>query len=162
MANNEDVPQAKPANRSGATCRWRSSPPVCALAYAAGLQDYLSLQVLAEQRDTLKAVVADHRIASAHRLFVLYALAVAFAFPGGVHPDDLRGLRVRMVYCRHPDSFAATTGAAAIFLAARSAFGDVLRKRAGPFAAKLADGFAKDAFGYLLVLRLAPVFPFLS
>ena len=45
-------------------------------------------------------------------------------------------------------------------MAARSAFGDMLRARVGGKAARLADGFEKNAFGYLLALRLAPVFPF--
>lgn len=47
-----------------------------------------------------------------------------------------------------------------LFLIARSVFGDALRERAGPFLARLADGFRKDAFSYLLFLRLVPAFPF--
>jgi uncharacterized membrane protein YdjX (TVP38/TMEM64 family) len=54
----------------------------------------------------------------------------------------------------------ATVGATALFLIARSAIGDVLRQRAGPFVARMADGFSKNAFNYLLFLRLVPVFPF--
>ena len=46
-----------------------------------------------------------------------------------------------------------------IFLIARSALGEWLTRRAGPFAAKLAEGFRADAFSYLLFLRLVP-FPF--
>jgi uncharacterized membrane protein YdjX (TVP38/TMEM64 family) len=47
-----------------------------------------------------------------------------------------------------------------MFLAARSAFGDFLRDKVGGRVRRLADGFEKDAFSYLLVLRLAPIFPF--
>ncbi len=57
-------------------------------------------------------------------------------------------------------ALGATAGATTLFLAARSAFGDFLRKRVGGVAARFADGFEKNAFSYLLVLRLAPVFPF--
>lgn len=154
---------------SSQTCTkpaWRRYLPLAiivaglATAYAAGLQDYLSLTVLAEQRDVLKQFVADNRIASALGYFVLYALAVAFAFPAASILTIFAGFVFGWFIAGTLTVFAATTGAAAIFLAARSAFGDVLRKRAGPFAARLADGFARDAFGYLLVLRLAPVFPF--
>ena len=49
-----------------------------------------------------------------------------------------------------------------MFVIARSAFGDTLRARAGPFLAKMADGFSKDAFNYLLFLRLVPAFPFFA
>jgi uncharacterized membrane protein YdjX (TVP38/TMEM64 family) len=51
-------------------------------------------------------------------------------------------------------------GATLLFVIARSAFGDLLRQRAGPFLARMAEGFRKDAFSYLLFLRLVPAFPF--
>ncbi|MDF1608275.1 TVP38/TMEM64 family protein [Hoeflea sp. YIM 152468] len=161
MAHTPDT--ASPTSR---TSTWRRYLPLAiiaaglALGYAAGLQDYLSLAVLAEQREALKGFVADNRIVSALGYFVLYALAVAFAFPAASILTIFAGFVFGWFIGGALTVFAATTGAATIFLAARSAFGDVLRKRAGPFAAKLADGFTRDAFGYLLVLRLAPVFPF--
>lgn len=162
MANTEETETG-----AAGSARWRRFLPLAVIAaglaagYAAGLQDYLSFTLLAEQRDALNAFVADHALASALGYFVIYALAVAFAFPAASVLTIFAGFVFGWLLGGVLTVFAATTGAAAIFLAARSAFGDVLRKRAGPFAAKLADGFAKDAFGYLLVLRLAPVFPFL-
>ena len=53
----------------------------------------------------------------------------------------------------------ATLGATALFLAARAGLGG-LAQRAGRFVAKLEAGFRADAFSYLLVLRLVPIFPF--
>jgi len=53
----------------------------------------------------------------------------------------------------------ALVGGTVVFLVARSACGEWLTRRAGPFAAKLAEGFRADAFSYLLFLRLVP-FPF--
>jgi uncharacterized membrane protein YdjX (TVP38/TMEM64 family) len=160
-----DTPDATSVTAKPAT--WRRYLPLAIIvaglgtAYAAGLQDYLSLTVLTEQREVLKDFVDDHRVAAIVGYFVLYTLAVAFAFPAASILTIFAGFVFGWWVAGILTVFAATIGAAAIFLAARSAFGDVLRKRAGPFAAKLADGFAKDAFGYLLVLRLAPVFPFL-
>ena len=54
----------------------------------------------------------------------------------------------------------ATIGATIVFLIARTAFGEPLTRRAGPQLARLAEGFRKDAFNYLLFLRLVPMFPF--
>lgn len=145
---------------------WRRCLPLAiiaaglALGYAAGLQDYLSLTALAEQRDWLKTFVAEHQIGSAVSFVVLYALAVAFSFPAASILTIFSGFLFGWLLGGALTAVAATTGAAAIFLAAKTAFGDVLRKRAGPFASKLADGFARDALGYLFVLRLAPIFPF--
>ncbi|MBL8839777.1 MAG: TVP38/TMEM64 family protein, partial [Alphaproteobacteria bacterium] len=56
----------------------------------------------------------------------------------------------------------ATIGATVLFVIARTAFGDVLRRRAGPFVRKMEDGFRANAFWYLLSLRLIPVFPFFA
>ncbi|MGH7003098.1 MAG: TVP38/TMEM64 family protein, partial [Alphaproteobacteria bacterium] len=54
----------------------------------------------------------------------------------------------------------ATIGAVAVFLAARTAFGETLRAKAGPGLRRMEEGFRRDAFSYLLVLRLVPLFPF--
>jgi uncharacterized membrane protein YdjX (TVP38/TMEM64 family) len=54
----------------------------------------------------------------------------------------------------------ATVGATILFLIARSAVGDALRQRAGPFLARMSEGFSRNAFNYLLFLRLVPAFPF--
>jgi uncharacterized membrane protein YdjX (TVP38/TMEM64 family) len=55
---------------------------------------------------------------------------------------------------------AATLGATAIFLIARSALGDLFRAKAGPFVQQMEAGFRENAFSYMLVLRLIPLFPF--
>lgn len=129
--------------------------------YAAGLHQYLSLDVLAERRAELSAFVAENFARAAAVYFVLYAVAVAFAFPAASVLTIFGGFLFGWLAGGILTALAATTGATALFLAARTALGDVLRRRAGPRVAKLREGFAKDAFSYLLVLRLAPVFPFL-
>jgi uncharacterized membrane protein YdjX (TVP38/TMEM64 family) len=55
---------------------------------------------------------------------------------------------------------AATAGAIIVFLVARSALGELLAARAGPWLERLRQGFQEDAFNYLLFLRLVPIFPF--
>ena len=47
-----------------------------------------------------------------------------------------------------------------VFIAARTIFADLARQRAGPFIARLEDGFTRNAFSYLLALRLIPAAPF--
>jgi uncharacterized membrane protein YdjX (TVP38/TMEM64 family) len=54
----------------------------------------------------------------------------------------------------------ATAGAVILFLIARFLVGDALRARAGPFLKRMAEGFERNAFAYLLFLRLVPAFPF--
>jgi len=131
-----------------------------ALGYAMGWHMYLSLDFLAEQRESLKAYVAEHYWSSLIGFGVVYALATAFSFPAASILTVFGGFLFGWLAGGITVAFAATAGACALFLAAKSAFGDVLKARIGGVAAKLADGFEENAFGYLLVLRLAPIFPF--
>ena len=55
---------------------------------------------------------------------------------------------------------AATLGGALLFLSARTAFGGFLRDKAGIRAAQACSRFERDAFAYLLAMRLAPFIPF--
>ena len=54
----------------------------------------------------------------------------------------------------------ATIGATLLFLAARSAFADLLRARAGSAIERMRAGFQENALNYMLFLRLIPAFPF--
>lgn len=131
-----------------------------ALGYALGWHRYLSLDYLAESREMLAAFVAANYAMSLAGFVVVYALAVAFSFPAASVLTVFGGLLFGWLVAGTAVAFAATAGASALFVAARSAFGDFLKKRVGGLGARLAEGFERDAFGYLLVLRLAPFFPF--
>ena len=129
-------------------------------AYAMGWHRFLSFGYLAERRADLGAFIAANYVLSLAGFFLAYALATAFSFPAASVLTIVAGLFFGWLAAGIVVAFAATLGATALFLAARSAFGDVLHRRLGDRVARLADGFEKDAFGYLLVLRLAPIFPF--
>ncbi len=131
-----------------------------AFAYLMGWQRFFSLDFLAESRDGLTAFVQSNYLLSTIGFAAFYALAVAFSFPAAsiltIFAGFLFGWHIGGLLV----AIGATVGATAIFLAARSAFGDFLRDKVGGRVKNLAEGFEKDAFSYLLVLRIAPVFPF--
>jgi len=131
-----------------------------AAGYALGVQDYLTLGYLADQRDALKAAVAEHYALSLIAFLLAYILAVAFSFPAASILTIFGGFLFGWVVGGATVAVGATIGASALFLATRSAFGGFLRQRVGGFVKRLADGFRENAFGYLLVIRLAPIFPF--
>ncbi|MFZ2103593.1 MAG: TVP38/TMEM64 family protein [Oricola sp.] len=129
-------------------------------AYAMGWQRFFSLTFLADSREMLQAFVADNYALSLAGFAAAYALAVAFSVPAASVLTIFSGFLFGWLVGGIVVAFAATAGATVVFLAARSAFGDFLRDKVGARVRRLAEGFEKDAFSYLLVLRLAPIFPF--
>ena len=157
---------SRPPAIAGAAAALRRFAPLLvviaglAFAYLMGWQRFFSLDFLADSRDSLTAFVQANYLVSTVGFAAFYALAVAFSFPAAsiltIFGGFLFGWHVGGLLV----AVGATLGATAIFLAARSAFGDFLREKVGGRVKNLAEGFEKDAFSYLLVLRIAPVFPF--
>jgi uncharacterized membrane protein YdjX (TVP38/TMEM64 family) len=134
---------------------------VAAIAvFATGAHRYLTLDALRENRAILEAFVSD-RLAVAIGVFaLLYIAATALSLPGATILSLIGGFLFGPLLGTATVVVAATIGAAIIFTAAKTAVGDALRKRAGPFARKMEEGFRRNAFSYLLLLRLIPLFPF--
>lgn len=133
---------------------------VFVVIWSMGWFDYFSLSSLIMHRHALAAHIADNWLLALAVYFLLYAGLVAISFPGATLLTVSAGLLFGAITGGAVTIFAATLGATIIFFVARSSFGDILEKRAGPFVSRMIDGFNRDAFNYLLFLRLAPVFPF--
>ncbi|MFM7346838.1 MAG: TVP38/TMEM64 family protein [Tagaea sp.] len=131
-----------------------------ATAYALGLHTYLSFEVLAENRAQLLAWTEANRALALALYMLAYIAVVALSLPGGAVATLTGGFLFGTWLGGLATVFAATIGATLLFLAARTALGDVLREKAGPGLRKLEEGFKRDALSYLLVLRLVPAFPF--
>ena len=129
-------------------------------AFVLRLDRYLTLDALRDNRATLLAFVESNRLTAALGFMLAYAGVVALSLPGATIMTLAGGFLFGVALGASLTVVGATLGAAALFLIARSALGDVLRQRAGPFLSRMADGFSKDAFSYLLFLRLVPAFPF--
>ncbi|HEY8071174.1 MAG TPA: VTT domain-containing protein [Methylocystis sp.] len=131
-----------------------------AAAFAFGLDKYLTLDALRDNRAALSAFVQSHGVVAAVGFVLVYAGVVALSLPGATIMTLAGGFLFGVPVGATLTVIGATTGAALLFVIARSALGDMLRARAGPFLARMAEGFRKDAFSYLLFLRLVPAFPF--
>ncbi|MCB1507605.1 MAG: TVP38/TMEM64 family protein [Hyphomicrobiaceae bacterium] len=128
--------------------------------FASGLHEELSLSAIIRKRFELADMIEANFILSLLIFGAIYVLAVALSFPGASFLTIAAGFLFGWMAGGSTVVVAATIGATAIFLAARSALGRSLEEKAGPFLARLRDGFRKDAFSYLLFLRLTPLFPF--
>ena len=128
--------------------------------FALDLNRYLTFAALHEHREALAGLVADNVLLAALAFVVVYALAIALSVPGGAILTIAGGFMFGSILATLLVVFAATLGAAIVFLIAKTALGDPLRARAGPFLKRMEAGFQEDALNYLLVLRLIPLFPF--
>lgn len=133
---------------------------IVALAFALDLDRYVSFETLRSHRGQLLAFVHQHPILAPLLFIALYAGVVTLSIPGGAVMTIAGGFLFGTLLGTALVLVGATIGATVVFLIARSALGDVLRARAGPRIRRMEEGFRRDAFSYLLVLRLIPIFPF--
>ncbi len=133
---------------------------ITGLVFATGLHTYLSLKTIGLNYDALKAFVADNIILAVLAFAAAYVAVVALSLPGALIMTLTGGLLFGWQLGAATTVIAATIGATILFLVAKTSFGETLAAKAGPWLAKLRDGFQQDAFNYLLFLRLVPAFPF--
>lgn len=131
-----------------------------ALFFALDLDRYLTFDALRENRALLADFVAAQGALAVFLYIVIYAASVALSVPGAAILTVTGGLLFGQWFGSLYVVVGATIGAMGIFLIARTALGDALRKRAGPAMQKMEAGFQENALSYLLVLRLIPLFPF--
>lgn len=129
-------------------------------AFALGVDDYLNFDALRENREVLMSFTQNNVIAAAALFITVYALATALSLPGGAVLSIAGGFLFGSILGTAWVVLGATIGAVGIFLAARTALGDFLKAKAGPWLKKMEAGFQDNALSYLLVLRLVPLFPF--
>jgi uncharacterized membrane protein YdjX (TVP38/TMEM64 family) len=145
---------------------WRRLLPLVVLisglvvAWASGLTDFLSFETLRENRELLQGLVADNPAISILVFMGLYVISVALSLPFGSILTITGGFLFGSLFATGYIVVAATLGATIVYLAARYAFYDLMQAKAGNAIRKMEKGFAENAFSYLMVLRLIPIFPF--
>ncbi len=128
--------------------------------FAFGGHRYVGFDTLEKHREALMVLVAEHGFAAVLGFIAIYAVMVAFSIPGALVMTVTSGFLFGTLGGAACSVVGATLGSIALFLAARTAIGGLLRDKAGPALAKMKAGFQEDALSYLLVLRLVPLFPF--
>jgi uncharacterized membrane protein YdjX (TVP38/TMEM64 family) len=139
---------------------------VTAIALGIGLFFYLdlgrflSLEALKDNRDQLLAF-AEANYGTAVMLFILmYIVVTGLSLPGAVILTLAGGFLFGSVPATLYVNLGATTGATLAFLAARYVLKDWVEHKFGRWLEPLQQGFANNAFSYLMTLRLIPLFPF--
>lgn len=130
------------------------------LVLGMGWHREVTLENIVALRDRFQHVLAGHMVLSVLVYIAVYVCAVALSLPGALILTATAGLLFGWLLGGLAAVIGATLGATVLFLVARTAFGEGLAARAGPWLVKLREGFKDDALSYLLFLRLVPAFPF--
>lgn len=124
------------------------------------LDRYVTLDTLKYHRDSLTGWVEAHPVPAIAAYLGLYAVVIGLSLPVGVLMTLSGGFLFGPYLGTLLAVVGATAGATLVFLAARYIFAGALRGRAGPWLGRMEAGFNRNAFRYLLALRLTPVVPF--
>jgi uncharacterized membrane protein YdjX (TVP38/TMEM64 family) len=125
-----------------------------------GLADHFTVDNFSEHKDQLQSYVEDHYIQSILIYMGLYATVVALSLPLASFITLTGGFLFGLVMGTIAVTISATLGATLIFLIAKSSVGEALRDKAGKLYARIEKDMNDNAVGYLLFLRLVPLFPF--
>ena len=121
---------------------------------------FLSLESLKANRDHLLAFTEDNYTAAVGLFILLYIAVTGLSLPGATILTLAGGFVFGAVPATLYVNIGATTGATLAFVAARYVLRDSVEQKFGRWLEPLQQGFAKNAFSYLLTLRLIPLFPF--
>ncbi len=121
---------------------------------------YLTLAALKANKDALRAYTEAHYAVTVGAFIAVYCAQTALSLPGAtiltLAGGFLFGTLGGTVYV----NLGATSGATLAFLAARYLLQDTVQRKVGGRLESIQRGFAHNAFHYLLMLRLIPLFPF--
>ena len=124
------------------------------------LSQLMNFTQLKYQRFALLAWTESHYAEAVLIYMLVYILAVAISIPGAVFFTIISGFLFGVILGTLYVVVSATLGAMCVFLSVKTALEPWISKKTHPWINKMRVGFQKDAFQYLIFLRLAPLFPF--
>ncbi|WP_447972924.1 TVP38/TMEM64 family protein [Nitrospira sp. Kam-Ns4a] len=155
----ETEPAARPSSRGKVIVLALFAGAIASFFYF-DLGRYLSLEALKANRDGLLAFTGEHYGAAVGLFVLTYVVVTAASLPGAVILTLAGGFLFGSLAGTLYVNLGATTGATLAFLASRYLLRDWVERKFGRWLAPMQEGFAKNAFSYLMTLRLIPIFPF--
>lgn len=136
---------------------------IVAIIGAFTLRDYLSFDVLRDNRDALIVFRDSNFVLTAVLFLVTYIVIVGFSLPGGTLCTLTGGFLFGTVFGTLFSVVGASVGATIIFVAARYGLGERLGAKMGASKGtikKIKDGIDENQWSMLFLIRLVPVVPF--
>lgn len=121
---------------------------------------YFTFSTLSQYQYQLIIWAQQHYLLTVLSYMAIYIIVVAISVPGAalltITAGFLFGVFPGVIYV----VVSATTGACLLFLSVRNAIGNYFAQKASGWLKRMEAGFRKNAWNYLLFLRLVPLFPF--
>lgn len=121
---------------------------------------FLSLDALKANRDHLLTFTEANAGVAAVLFVATYVVVTGLSLPGAVILTLAGGFLFGSLFGTLLVNIGATTGATLAFLTARYLLRDWVEQKFGSKLGSIQQGFANNAFSYLMTLRLIPLFPF--
>jgi len=133
---------------------------VVAAFFLLDLGQYLNLEYLKSQKDSLNNLYNENPILISAIFFVVYVLVAAFSLPAAGLLTVASGAILGFWNGVFVVSFASTIGATGAFLMARYLFHDAIQAKFGDRLTAINNGIQREGAFYVFGLRLVPLFPF--
>jgi uncharacterized membrane protein YdjX (TVP38/TMEM64 family) len=131
-----------------------------ALFFYFDLQRFLTLAALKANRQTLLDYYAAHKLIMVAGFMALYIVQTTLSLPGAAILSLTAGAIFGSVLGTVYANIAATVGATLAFLVTRYLLRDAVLNKFGSKLEGMNKELEERGFGYLLFLRLVPLFPF--
>jgi uncharacterized membrane protein YdjX (TVP38/TMEM64 family) len=128
--------------------------------YASGLHRQISLEAFLASHEQIKAWTLASPALAIGGFIGLYAVSVLLSLPFAALLTLIGGALFGGFTGGLSSAVGASIGAMGLFILARTVFEGLARERLAPHLAGLSAGFARNAWNYMLFLRLMPAFPF--
>ena len=128
--------------------------------YKLGFNKYLSLEALQANKEALNTFYHEHQLVFTGVFMLIYIISAAISLPGATVLTLTGGFIFGPLLGSGIVIVSATIGASLAFLVARFILRNTLEKKYAHNLKKFNDGITKNAWSYLLFLRLVPLFPF--
>jgi dihydrolipoamide dehydrogenase len=133
---------------------------VVGLFYAFELHQYLTLQSLKENRDSLGRFYESNQLLMIFAYSAIYVFSTALSLPGAAILTLAGGALFGFWMGLLVVSFSSTIGATCAFLIARFLFRESVQQKFSARLKTINEGIQKEGAFYLFALRLVPIFPF--
>lgn len=129
----------------------------CAFFYFR-LHHYLSFDVIKTYEAAVLQWTSHHYLLATSLYLLIFTLLIASGIPCGTVLTLLGGFLFGYIAILYA-IFSTTAGGMILYLSIRTSIGGYIARRTSGWIKKVEHGFQENAFHYLLMLRLMPIFP---